>query len=182
MMMIAPHALALRYNALAHRVGQWLEPAALLFLRIAGAKVFWDSGLTKWTGFLQFNKSKYDLFLYEFFCPDPPRPGALQLCDPKTLDYPDGSAIVPAVKTLAVMAGTMEVVLPVLLVLGLATRFAALGLLVMTLFIQLAVFPSWSHWWNPAVWWAVVMFALVARGPGPWSLDRLLGLDGKARS
>lgn len=179
-MMPALNALATRYEALVNRVGMRLEPAALLFLRIVGAKVFWDSGLTKWNGFLEFNKSKFDLFLYEFFCPDPPRPGALQLCDPKTLDYPDGSAMVPAIKTLAVTTGVMEIVLPVLLVLGLLCRFAALGLLVMTLFIQLAVFPTWSHWWNPAVWWAVVMFALIARGPGPWSLDRLLGLDGRA--
>ena len=50
---------------------------------------------------------------------------------------------------------------------------------VVALFIQLAVFPSWSHWWNPAMWWAVVLFALISQGPGPWSLDRLLGLDGK---
>jgi len=181
-MMTSKNAVAARYNSLVRRVGTWLEPAALLFLRIAGAKVFWDSGLTKWNGFLQFNKTKFDLFLYEFFCPDPPRPGALQLCDPKTLEYPDGSAIVPLVKTLAVTAGVMEVALPVLLVMGLLTRFAALGLLVMTLFIQLAVFPTWSHWWNPAVWWAVVLFALVALGPGAWSLDRLLRLDGRASS
>lgn len=174
------NALAARYDTLVHRVGRWLEPAALAFLRIAGAKVFWDSGITKWNGFLEFDKTKFDLFLYELFCPDPPRSGALQLCDPKTLDYPDGSAMVPLVKALAVTAGVMEVVLPVLLVLGLFCRFAALGLLVMTLFIQLAVFPTWSHWWNPAVWWSVVLFALVARGPGSWSLDRLLGLEGPA--
>ena len=72
------------YHAVIVRVGGWLEPLALLALRLAGAKVFWESGLTKWNGFLQFNKDKYDLFLYEFFCPDPPRPGALQLCDSTT--------------------------------------------------------------------------------------------------
>lgn len=181
-MTISAHALTTRYSNLVHRVGGWLEPAALLFLRLAGAKVFWDSGMTKWSGFLQFNKSKFDLFLYELFCPDPPRPGALQLCDPKTLDYPDGSAMIPLVKTLAVMTGVMEVVLPAMLVLGLLSRVAALGLLAMTLFIQLAVFPTWSHWLNPAMWWAVVLLALLARGPGPWSLDRLLGLDGKPQS
>lgn len=181
-MMIPANALTTRYRSWVHRAGAWLEPAALLFLRLAGAKVFWDSGMTKWVGFLQFNKTKFDLFLYEFFCPDPPRSGALQLCDPKTLDYPDGSAMIPAVKTLAVAAGVMEVVLPVMLVLGFLSRFAALGLLAMTLFIQLAVFPTWSHWWAPAMWWAVVLFALVARGPGPWSVDRLLGLDGNLRA
>ena len=138
--------------------------------------MFWESGLTKWNGFLQFNKDKYDLFLYEFFCPDPPRPGAVQLCDSATLEYVEGSAMVSAIKALAVMAGVVEVALPVLLVIGFLNRLAALG---MTLFIQLAVFPTWGHWWNPAMWWAVVLLALVACGPGAWSLDRLVGLEGK---
>ena len=169
--------MASAYQALIVRTGGWLGPFALLALRLAGAKVFWDSGMTKWDGFLRFDKGKYDLFLYEFFCPDPPRPGALQLCDPATLEYTEGSAVVSMVKALAVMAGIMEVALPVLLVLGLLSRLAAFGLLGMTLFIQLAVFPTWSHWWNPAMWWAVVLLALVACGPGAWSLDRLLGLE-----
>lgn len=173
------NSLAAAYRSLTERAGWSLEPLALLFLRLAGAKVFWDSGMTKWNGFLQFNEDKFDLFLYEFFCPDPPRPGALQLCDPATLEYGEGSAVVTAVKALAVTAGVMEVTLPVMLVVGFLSRFAALGLLAMTLFIQLAVFPTWSHWWNPAMWWAVVLFALLARGPGPWSLDRVLGLDGR---
>jgi uncharacterized membrane protein YphA (DoxX/SURF4 family) len=29
------------------------------------------------------------------------------------------------------------------------------------------------------MWWAVVLLALVACGPGAWSLDRLLGLEGR---
>ena len=167
------------YHAVVVRIGGWLQPLALLALRLVGAKVFWDSGVSKWNGFLQFDPGKYDLFLYEFFCPDPPRPGALQLCDPATLEYTEGSAMVAAIKALAVMAGVVEVALPVLLVVGLLSRLSALGLFGMTLFIQLAVFPTWSHWVNPAMWWAVVLFALVALGPGAWSLDRLLGLEGK---
>lgn len=174
-------SLAAGYRRLVELAGGWLEPLALLCLRFAGAKVFWDSGMTKWNGFLEFNRAKFDLFLYEFFCPDPPRPGALQLCDPATLEYPEGSGVVAAIKALAVTTGVLEIMLPAMLVLGLLSRVAALGLLAMTLFIQLAVFPTWSHWLNPAMWWAVVLFALVARGPGPWSLDRLLGLDATRR-
>ena len=78
------------YHALVVRIGGWLEPLALLALRLVGAKVFWQSGVTKWNGFLEFDKNKYDLFLYEFFCPDPPRPGALQLCDPAPSNTPKG--------------------------------------------------------------------------------------------
>jgi len=165
------------YAASAHQMSVLLEPFALLFLRLLGAKVFLQSGLTKWDGFLQFNTEKYDLFLYEFFCPEEPRPGALLLCDAETLEYTEGSSIISVVESLAVMAGVMEVVLPVLLILGLFTRLSALGLLGMTLFIQIAIFPEWSHWWNPAVWWAVVMFTLVAKGPGLLSLDRIFKLE-----
>ena len=88
-----------------------------------------------------------------------------------------GGGPVSIIKALAVTPGVVEIALPVLLVIGLASRLAALGLFGMTLFIQLAVFPTWSHWWNPAMGWAVVLLALVACGPGAWSLDRLLGLE-----
>ena len=53
------------------QMGQWLntfiEPIALFLLRFTVAKVFLNSGLTKWDGFLKFNTEKYDLFMYEFF-------------------------------------------------------------------------------------------------------------------
>jgi putative oxidoreductase len=158
---------------------KFLEPLALFFMRFTVAKVFLDSGLLKWDGFLKFNIDTYDLFLYEFFCPEEARPGALLLCDPNTLDYAEGSLAVPFIELLALGAGIGEVILPVLLILGLFGRFAALGLLGMTLFIQLAVFPSWSHWVNPAVWWAATLLVLVARGPGFLSLDRLIKLEKK---
>jgi putative oxidoreductase len=156
---------------------KFLEPLALFFMRFTVAKVFLDSGLLKWDGFLKFNIDTYDLFLYEFFCPEDVRPGALLLCDPNTLDYAEGSLAVPFIELLALGAGFGEVILPVLLILGLFGRFAALGLLGMTLFIQFAVFPSWSHWVNPAVWWAATLLVLVARGPGFLSLDRLIKLE-----
>lgn len=57
-----------------------LEPFALLIARLAVARVFFMSGLTKWNGFLSFNPDKYDLFLFEFFCPEDKRAGALVLC------------------------------------------------------------------------------------------------------
>lgn len=165
------------YQRLAQGLSLWTADLSILFLRLLTAKVFLASGLTKWNGFFQFNVDKYDLFLYEFFCPDPIREGALLLCNPQTLDYEEGSTIVSVIEIFALMAGIIEVVLPVLLIVGLLTRFAALGLLIMTLFIQLAVFPEWSHWWNPAAWWAASLFAILALGPGRISLDRMLGLE-----
>ena len=61
--------------------------------------------------------------------------------------------------------------LPVLLVLGLGTRFAALGLLAMTAVIQLTVPEGWANFHLP---WAAMALALVVYGGGPLSLDRML--------
>lgn len=169
--------LKTRYQGVAEHIGKWTGDLSLLFMRLLVARVFLSSGLTKWNGWFQFNEEKYDLFLYEFFCPEPVREGALLLCDPQTLDYEEGAAIVGIIEATAVSAGILEVLLPALLIVGLFTRFAALGLIGMTLFIQLAVFPEWSHWWNPAAWWAVTLFAVLAFGPGRLSLDKFLGID-----
>ncbi len=156
---------------------RWLAPVSGLLLRLLAARVFLNSGLSKWDGWFDFDERKYDLFLYEYFCPEPVRPGALLLCDPQTMDYTPGSLVVTLIEGLALTAGVLEVVLPALLIVGLFTRFAALGLIGMTLFIQFAVFPGWDHWWNPAAWWFVVLLALLAHGPGAWSLDRVAGLE-----
>jgi DoxX. len=61
-----------------------------------------------------------------------------------------------------------EILLPILLVLGLATRFSALGLLVMTAVIQLIVPQGWVNFHLP---WATMAIALIAVGPGRLSLD-----------
>ncbi|HTO79103.1 MAG TPA: DoxX family membrane protein [Methylocystis sp.] len=72
----------------------------------------------------------------------------------------------------AYLATAMESVLPILLVLGLLTRLSALGLLAMTLVIQIFVFPD--AWWTVHAYWAALLLVLIARGPGALSLDRLL--------
>lgn len=174
-------SIASLHQSFASAISRSFEDIALLMLRLIGAKVFFESGLTKWNGWFDFNEQKYDLFLYEFFCPDPIREGALLLCDPKTLDYEEGSSVVTFIESFAFLAGVLEILLPVMLIVGLFTRIGALGLLGMTLFIQLAVFPTWDHWWNPAVWWTIVFFAVFAKGPGLFSLDRLFGLEKGAR-
>ncbi len=160
-------------------LNKWFKPLAMLGLRWQIFSVFFYSGLAKWNGFLKPDPGVYDLFLYEFFCPEEVRPGALQLCDPSTLDYVEGSSIVTYIKYFAVTAGVLEIVLPILLIVGLFTRFSALGILLMTLFIQLAVFPTWSHWVNPAAWWAAVAAALIVIGPGKLSLDYWFGFERK---
>jgi putative oxidoreductase len=122
-------------------------------LRIAIAIPFFRSGLTKWDG-LVLSPSAIYLFQNEF---------KLHLLG-RVYDFP-----MPVTAAFASAIG--EIVLPVLLVLGLATRFAAAGILVMTLMIQL-VFPGgWLTYHLP---WAAMAFALLALGPGALSLDRLI--------
>lgn len=167
------------YISLFSFVEVWLKDVVLLGLRYQLANVFFLSGLTKWNGFLVPNPDNYDLFLYEFFCPETIRPGALLLCDPQTLEYQDGSLTVTLIEYAALMAGVMEIVLPILLFIGLFSRFAAFALIGMTAFIQLAVFPEWSHWVNPASWWFAIGAELLVIGPGRISLDKLFGLEKK---
>lgn len=167
------------YIVLFSVVETWLKDIVLLGLRFQLANVFFASGLAKWNGFLVPNPDNYDLFLYEFFCPEVIRPGALLLCDPEILEYVEGSLTVTLIENAALMAGVMEVVLPALLFVGLFSRFAALALVGMTAFIQLAVFPEWSHWVNPASWWVAIGLALLVIGPGRFSLDKVFGLERK---
>ncbi|MDO6691987.1 DoxX family protein [Aliiglaciecola sp. 3_MG-2023] len=174
------NALINLYAGVTAKISLYLTDITLLLARLLAASVFFQSGMTKWNGFLSFNPDKYDLFLYEFFCPDPVREGALLLCDANTLDYVEGSSIVSFIETLAVSAGVAEIIFPILLAFGLFTRVGAAALIGMTLFIQLAVFPSWDHWWNPAVWWFIVLLSVLSMGPGRLSLDKLFGLE-KAR-
>jgi len=64
-----------------------------------------------------------------------------------------------------------EHLLPLLLVVGFATRFAALGLLAMTLVIEIFVYPAAYPVQGP---WAVCCLVIMIHGPGWLSLDRLI--------
>ena len=68
----------------------------------------------------------------------------------------------------AALAATAEHVFPLLILLGLGTRLAALALLVMTLVIQLFVYPGAYATHGT---WAAVLLLLMARGPGRLSID-----------
>ena len=130
-------------------------PIPLLALRLALAVPFYFSGLTKWDGFLQLSGGAQFLFTQEF---------KLHILG-QQFAYP-----LPILAAYA--AGIAEIVLPVLLLLGLGTRFAALGLLAMTAVIQLTVPEGWANFHLP---WAAMALALVVFGGGAISADRLLG-------
>jgi putative oxidoreductase len=69
------------------------------------------------------------------------------------------------------MALLAEHALPALLLIGLASRLAALGLLVMTLVIQLFVYPDAYPVHGP---WAVCALVVMVHGAGVFSVDHLL--------
>jgi putative oxidoreductase len=71
----------------------------------------------------------------------------------------------------APLAAFSEHLFPLMLLLGLGTRYAALGLLGMTAVIEVFVYPD--AWPTHAVWAACLLY-LVARGGGAISLDHLL--------
>jgi len=117
-----------------------------LCARIFPAAVFWMSGETKVDGF-HLKDSAIALFQEEY---------ALPLIDPTTAAY---------------MAAFAEHFFPVLLVIGFASRFAALALLGMTAVIEIFVYPD--AWPLHGVW-ATCFLIVIARGAGVFSLDHLI--------
>jgi putative oxidoreductase len=69
------------------------------------------------------------------------------------------------------MALSIEIACPILLVLGLVTRFAVVVLLGMTAVIQTFVYPEA---WPTHLQWTAMMLVLLCRGPGALSVDHFL--------
>jgi putative oxidoreductase len=137
-------ALVARANGVMSAIPYWL---VVLITRISIAAVFWQSGQTKLDGW-QISASAIELFRNEYKLP---------LLDP-TLG--------------AHLAAIAEHAFPALLVLGLATRLSAFALLMMTLVIQIFVYPDA---WPTHGTWAACLLILITRGAGEISLDHLLG-------
>jgi putative oxidoreductase len=114
--------------------------------RVSIAAVFWRSGQTKLDGW-RVSDSAVELFREEYKVP---------LLDPTIAAY---------------LATFAEHFFPILLVIGLATRFSALALLVMTLVIEIFVYPDA---WPTHGSWAAIFLMLMAQGAGKISLDHLI--------
>ena len=65
-----------------------------------------------------------------------------------------------------------EFALPICLLLGFATRFAAVCLLALTMLLQVYVAPA--MWWSLHVYWVSILMVLVLCGPGAISIDALI--------
>lgn len=117
----------------------WLQSAALLAARLWIAKTFFMSGLVK----IKSWDSTVALFADEYKVPVLP---------PEVAAY---------------MATAAELSLPVLLALGLMTPLASLGLFVMTLVIELFVYPGTTDHYH----WMLLLGILISHGSGKFGAD-----------
>ena len=131
-----------------------------LVARLSIAAVFWTSGQTKVQGFVV-NIITGDVHL-----------GWPRLSDSAVALFRDEYKLpfIPP-EIAAPMAATAEHLFPLLLVIGLGTRFSALALLGMTLVIEVFVYPDAYPTHGT---WAAVLLYLIARGPGVLSIDHWL--------
>ncbi len=125
----------------------WLAPPLFLAIRLWMADIFFRSGL------LKIQDLDGAMFLFAAVHPVPFLPPWLA----------------------AYLVTTIELVCPVLLVLGLAARLAALPMLVMALVIQFVIgsadpaFYQREHYY-----WMFLLALIVTKGAGRLSLDHLL--------
>ena len=138
------------FELLANTAAKLLPPSLLLLVaRLGIAAVFFMSGRTKIAdgSWLTLSDGAFELFRTDYKLP---------FISP-----------IPA----AYAATTAEHLFPILLVLGLFTRFSAAGLLVMTSVIEIFVYPDA---WPTHLSWAGLLLPLIALGGGKLSLDRAL--------
>ncbi len=137
-------------------------PNSLIALigRFSIAAIFWKSGQTKIEGFA------VDIISGEFSF------GWPHVSDSAIALFQDEYRLPLIPPELAApMAAFAEHLFPALILIGLATRFSALALLVMTLTIQIFIYPD--AYPTHGVW-AAVLLLLIARGPGVIAVDHFL--------
>ncbi|SFC11912.1 DoxX family protein [Tropicimonas isoalkanivorans] len=170
------------FGAIEAAVAPWAIPA-LARITFAGVLLvyFWGSALTK-----------VGSGIFGIFTPSPgayaqifPQKAEAVLYDPSQFSF---------IKTLVVLAGTWaEFLLPLLIVVGLFTRLAALGMIGFVVVQSLtdiyghgadaAAIGAWFDRASGALildqraFWVFVLLVLVLRGAGPLSVDRLIGID-----
>ncbi|WP_341677439.1 DoxX family protein [Niveibacterium sp. SC-1] len=138
-------------------VENWLKPLLLLALRLYLAHVFFRSGLTKIDDW----DTTLMLFTDEYHVPVLP----------------------PAFA--AVMGASGELLLPPLLALGIATRFAAAGLFVVNLMAVIS-YPALFQFECPAgihqhFFWGTLLLVIVCVGAGRFAFDAWLAGRAKDR-
>jgi putative oxidoreductase len=123
-----------------------LQPVAALAARLYVAQVFFSSGLTK----LRSWDTTLSLFTDEYKVP----------------------LLSPAVA--AVMGTAGEIALPVLLAVGLASRFAALGLSVVNVVAVISLAEIAPAALQGHVFWGALLVGIACFGPGKLALDQFV--------
>ncbi|MDN3646489.1 DoxX family protein [Pontixanthobacter aestiaquae] len=130
--------------------GRFFESLALLLTRLALAGVFWRSYKTKVVEGTWFQIGETQYYLFEEF------------------GLPLSPDIMVPVTTYA------EFAIPILVGLGIFTRFSAAALMGMALVIQLLVFPTSAHFFGWAITIIALAMILISRGAGIFSFDALV--------
>ena len=135
-----------RWVQAATRPLQMLTPVADLAARLAVAQVFWQSGVNKFQSW----DTTLMLFEYEY---------AVPLLSPEVAAY---------------LGTAAELILPVLLVLGLGGRFAALGLFLFNI-VAVVSYPDLSDSGRQFhILWGMLLAITMTHGPGCFSIDALI--------
>ncbi len=86
-------------------------------------------------------------------------------------DFEYGLPLIPS-ELAAYLATFGEFFLPLMIIFGFMTRFAALGLFIMTMTIQFFVYPD--AWWSVHVFWSLLLIYIMRNGGGLLSIDHLV--------
>ena len=146
--------------------------AVAVVLRLMMARVFFLDGQTRIDG-LRLPANVADLTSYYLtgwnFVITVPTSVRPETFSAFATQYP----LVPVPPALsAYLVSYAEFILPIMLVIGLGTRFAALGLMIITAMILAFVAPDPMA--TAQIYWAAILLVLVSQGPGAASLDHLI--------
>lgn len=133
-------------------ISNQMQALSLLILRLFVAYEFWEAGVEKWNGQNWFAEIQ--------------------------TQFPFPFNVLPAELNWQ-LATWSELVFPVLLVLGLASRFSALALTVLTLVAWYAVHAGLGYnigngGYKMAVIYLVTLLPILLQGGGAWSLDSII--------
>ncbi|MES2663330.1 MAG: DoxX family protein [Pseudomonadota bacterium] len=120
----------------------WFQGVSLFAVRCYIAKVFFQSGLTKLSNW----STTLALFEDEYQVP------------------------ILSAEWAAYLATSAELIFPILLVLGFLTPLAAFGLLIMTLVIEIFIYPGATEHY----YWLLLTGVLLTHGAGKFSMDSVL--------
>ncbi|TAM73620.1 MAG: DoxX family protein [Candidimonas sp.] len=144
------------YSGATQWLQRWIGPLTLLLMRLWVAIAFWRAGVVKIAD-----------------------PASTQMLFESLYHVP---LLAPAVA--AVLGTWIELVTPWLLGLGIAGRITALFLFVYNLIAVISYPDLWPHgFWSGLInlgdftdhkVWAMMLLAVVAWGPGKWSVDSVL--------